>query len=232
MTKAELVDQVATTVHLSKSQTDAVLTQCLQAIMDALQAGESVALRGFGRFHLRHRQPRAGRTPPHGGVGADSRQSCPHFYRGEGFPGTDATPRRSGGSRVRATPGMTGAYSEGVEQPAPVSRVQWRASLVGDTSPPAVRTTGATACRGLIGVAAPRHAISGPTRGVGPEMVSLRHHRQTVGACTCRVAEEACSLQRHDGWARRHAEAAVTHTPALLVMVLSTSASRREKGEG
>jgi nucleoid DNA-binding protein len=49
MTKAELVDQVAATVHLSKAQTDAVLTQCLQAIMDALQAGESVELRGFGR---------------------------------------------------------------------------------------------------------------------------------------------------------------------------------------
>jgi len=53
MTKAELVDHVAATVQLSKSQTDAVLTQCLQAIMDALQAGESVELRGFGRFHLR-----------------------------------------------------------------------------------------------------------------------------------------------------------------------------------
>jgi hypothetical protein len=34
MTKAELVDQVAATVHLSKSQTDAVLTQCLQAIIE------------------------------------------------------------------------------------------------------------------------------------------------------------------------------------------------------
>jgi hypothetical protein len=31
--------------------------------MDALQAGESVELRGFGRFQLRHRQPRAGRNP-------------------------------------------------------------------------------------------------------------------------------------------------------------------------
>jgi nucleoid DNA-binding protein len=39
MTKADLVDHVAATVQLPKSQTDAVLTQCLQAIMDALQAG-------------------------------------------------------------------------------------------------------------------------------------------------------------------------------------------------
>ena len=55
MTKAELVDQVATTVQLSKHQTATVLTQCLQAIMEALQAGERVDLRGFGRFQLRHR---------------------------------------------------------------------------------------------------------------------------------------------------------------------------------
>jgi nucleoid DNA-binding protein len=63
MTKAELVDQVAVTVHLSKAQTDAVLTQCVQAIMEALQAGESVELRGFTRFHLRYRQAQAGRNP-------------------------------------------------------------------------------------------------------------------------------------------------------------------------
>ena len=55
MTKAELVDHVAATVPLSKAQIDAVLTQCLQAIMDAVQAGEAVDFRGFGRFHLRHR---------------------------------------------------------------------------------------------------------------------------------------------------------------------------------
>src|SRR5207342_890374 len=63
MTKAALVDHVAAAVQLPKSQTDAVLMQCLQAIMDTLQAGEAVDVRGFGRFHLRHRQPRAGRNP-------------------------------------------------------------------------------------------------------------------------------------------------------------------------
>ena len=47
MTKADLVDQVAETVQLPKSKIDTVLTQCLQSIMAALQAGETVALRGF-----------------------------------------------------------------------------------------------------------------------------------------------------------------------------------------
>ena len=85
MTKAELVDQVATTVDLSKSQTEAVLTQCLQAIMDALQAGESVDLRGFGRFHLRHRQPRAGRNPRTGETVQIPAKAIPTFTAGKSF---------------------------------------------------------------------------------------------------------------------------------------------------
>src|SRR3954471_7927553 len=60
MTKAELVDQVAETVQLPKHQIEAVLTRCLQGIMDALQAGDKVELRGFGSFRLRHRQAREG----------------------------------------------------------------------------------------------------------------------------------------------------------------------------
>jgi len=85
MTKAELVDHVAATVQLPKSQTDAVLTQCLQAIMDALQAGESVELRGFGRFHLRHRQPRAGRNPRTGETIPIPAKAVPTFTAGKAF---------------------------------------------------------------------------------------------------------------------------------------------------
>ncbi len=85
MTKADLVDHVAATVQLPKSQTDAVLTQCLQAIMDALQAGESVDLRGFGRFQLRHRQPRAGRNPRTGEIVQILAKAIPTFTAGKAF---------------------------------------------------------------------------------------------------------------------------------------------------
>jgi nucleoid DNA-binding protein len=44
MIKAELVHHVAATVQLPKQQTDAVITQCLQTIKEAVQAGESVEL--------------------------------------------------------------------------------------------------------------------------------------------------------------------------------------------
>jgi nucleoid DNA-binding protein len=85
MTKADLVDQVAATVYLAKSQTDVVLTQCLQAIMEALQAGESVELRGFGRFHVRHRQPRAGRNPHTGETVQIPAKAVPTFAAGKAF---------------------------------------------------------------------------------------------------------------------------------------------------
>jgi DNA-binding protein HU-beta len=85
MTKAELVDQVAATVPLSKAQTDAVLTQCLQAIMAALQAGETVALRGFGSFRLRHRQARQGRNPRTGETVQIPAKAVPTFTAGRAF---------------------------------------------------------------------------------------------------------------------------------------------------
>ena len=72
-------------MHLSKSQTDAVLTQCLQAIMDALQAGESGELRDFGRFHVRHRQPRAGRNPRTGETVQIPAKAVPTFTAGKAF---------------------------------------------------------------------------------------------------------------------------------------------------
>ena len=85
MTKAELVDQVAATVQLSKHQTDAVITQFLQVIMEALHAGKSVELRGFGRFRLRHRQPRAGRNPRTGNTVQIPAKTVPAFTAGKAF---------------------------------------------------------------------------------------------------------------------------------------------------
>jgi nucleoid DNA-binding protein len=42
MIKTELGNHVAATVQLPTQQTEAVITQCLQAIIEAVQGGESV----------------------------------------------------------------------------------------------------------------------------------------------------------------------------------------------
>ena len=85
MTKTELVDHVAAAVQLPKHQTETVITQFLQAIMVALQAGQSVELRGFGRFRLRHRAPRAGRNPRTGDMIQIPAKAVPSFSVGKAF---------------------------------------------------------------------------------------------------------------------------------------------------
>ncbi len=63
MTKAELVARVAAQIQLPQKQTDVLLTVCLTSIIEALQRGEHVELRGFGSFRFRDRLPREGRNP-------------------------------------------------------------------------------------------------------------------------------------------------------------------------
>jgi len=63
MDKDTIVTRVATSTHTPKGQTAVIITQCLATIMQAVQRGESVKLRGLGRFERRERQPRLGRNP-------------------------------------------------------------------------------------------------------------------------------------------------------------------------
>ena len=85
MTKAELVDHVAETVQLPKNKIDTVVTRFLQGIMDALHAGDTVELRGFGSFRLRHRQARAGRNPRTGDTVQIAAKAVPTFAAGKTF---------------------------------------------------------------------------------------------------------------------------------------------------
>ena len=91
MTKAELVDHVAATVQLPKNKTDAVITGFLQGIVDALQAGDKVELRGFGSFRLRHRQARKGRNPRTGNPVQIPAKAIPSFTAGKAFQETVQT---------------------------------------------------------------------------------------------------------------------------------------------
>ncbi len=85
MTKAELVDHVAETVQLPKNKIDTVVTRFLQGIVNALQAGDKVDLRGFGNFRLRHRQPREGRNPRTGDTVQIPAKAVPSFTAGKAF---------------------------------------------------------------------------------------------------------------------------------------------------
>ena len=66
MTKAELVDEVARAAELTKKDSEVVVEEVFRSIIDCLNKGEKIELRGFGSFRIRNRGPRRGRNPKTG----------------------------------------------------------------------------------------------------------------------------------------------------------------------
>ena len=66
MTKAALVEEVARVAELTKKHSEVIVDAVFESIINALQRGEKIELRGFGSFRLRRREPRKGRNPKTG----------------------------------------------------------------------------------------------------------------------------------------------------------------------
>jgi len=63
MNKAELVEEVAGKVGLTKKETNNVVDAITSAITDTLAMDEKVTLVGFGTFQVRERKARRGVNP-------------------------------------------------------------------------------------------------------------------------------------------------------------------------
>ena len=63
MNKTELISKISVESGLNKKQSEAALTAALNAITDALKAGDRVQLVGFGVFDVKKRPARTGRNP-------------------------------------------------------------------------------------------------------------------------------------------------------------------------
>lgn len=63
MTKADIVDRIAEGTGLTKLETEAVVDGFVITVMEALEAGGSIELRGFGSFRVRERAARMARNP-------------------------------------------------------------------------------------------------------------------------------------------------------------------------
>ncbi len=66
MNKGQLVEQMATGAGISKAAAERALNAFMDAIMDAVAAGEKVTLVGFGTFYVTERSARTGRNPQTG----------------------------------------------------------------------------------------------------------------------------------------------------------------------
>lgn len=83
MTKAELVNRLMQKTELGKRDASVVVQTILDSIIDSLQDGEKVELRGFGSFKIRVRGPRKGRNPKTGESVEVPGKKIPYFKPGK-----------------------------------------------------------------------------------------------------------------------------------------------------
>lgn len=83
MNKTELVDAVAAKTELSKTQAKKAIEAVLASLQEALVAGNSVQLVGFGTFKVNHRAGRTGRNPKTGAPIEIKASSVPAFVAGK-----------------------------------------------------------------------------------------------------------------------------------------------------
>ena len=83
MTKAELVDEVARVVGLTKKQAETIVNIVFDSIVESLRSGQKIELRGFGSFRLRSRKSRTGRNPKTGERVEVPSKKIPYFKPGK-----------------------------------------------------------------------------------------------------------------------------------------------------
>ena len=83
MTKAELVDKIASSTGLSKADSSRALDSTLNSVRAALKKGQKVTLVGFGTFSVSKRKSRKGRNPRTGDVITIPAAKVPKFTAGK-----------------------------------------------------------------------------------------------------------------------------------------------------
>ena len=66
MNKSELIDAIAAKADISKAAAGKALDGMIDAVTDALKAGDTVTVVGFGTFYVGERAERSGRNPKTG----------------------------------------------------------------------------------------------------------------------------------------------------------------------
>ena len=83
MTKAELVEDVARAAELTKKDAERLVEIVFESIIDTLNQGEKIELRGFGSFRVRSRGARRGRNPKTGAPVDIPAKRVPYFKPGK-----------------------------------------------------------------------------------------------------------------------------------------------------
>src|ERR1043165_9176251 len=114
MTKAELVEDVARAAELTKKDAERLVEIVFESIIETLNHGGEIELRGFGSFRVRERGARRGRNPKTGDPVSIPAKRVPYFKPGKelkelinddnGSPAPAANPSRALGDDNRQPP--------------------------------------------------------------------------------------------------------------------------------
>jgi DNA-binding protein HU-beta len=63
VTKADIVDVIASGTGLTKVETEAVVDGFIQTVITSLRDGKNIEIRGFGSFKVKKRKGRVARNP-------------------------------------------------------------------------------------------------------------------------------------------------------------------------
>ena len=66
LTKADLIEEVLRVTELPRKESETIVETIFESIIESLQKGDKIEIRGFGSFRTRHRRGRVGRNPKTG----------------------------------------------------------------------------------------------------------------------------------------------------------------------
>jgi integration host factor subunit beta len=66
LTKADLIEEVLRITELPRKESETIVETIFDSIIESLQKGEKIEIRGFGSFRTRQRRGRVGRNPKTG----------------------------------------------------------------------------------------------------------------------------------------------------------------------
>jgi len=115
MTKAELVEDVARAAELTKKDAERLVEIVFESIIETLNQGEKIELRGFGSFRVRERGARRGRNPKTGDPVNIPAKRVPYFKPGKELKeliNEENAPEASSQSGAAGEPSATGGTDD------------------------------------------------------------------------------------------------------------------------
>ena len=79
LTKADLIEEVLRITELPRKESETIVETIFESIIQSLQKGDKIEIRGFGSFRTRQRQPRVGRNPKTGARVEVPAKRIPYF---------------------------------------------------------------------------------------------------------------------------------------------------------